>query len=221
MSRTPRLTRLLRTVFTVATLGALAGLAVVPSAEAAPTTNTFGSTKCVGSPRNCVNIADNALHTWYWEGKFGNQIPGIAAAMQAAVNDYEVKTDLTTAKSARSKTLDVQVTDYNYGLTGILGWVECRPGSKTNGKDPNRTCDRQKLRLNGSYPQQFNTAAKRLSLSCHELGHTVGLRHTADVTSCMRSPFDDARFSTTLSVTDIRNINAYYPKDPKSGTTNP
>ena len=91
---------------------------------------------------------------------------------------YDGATDLTTRRYTSSPTLDVLVTDSNYGFNNILGWVECLPGSATSGSHPYRRCDKQKLRLNGSYASLITTWQARRSLSCHEIGHTVGLRHT-------------------------------------------
>lgn len=193
-----------------ALLGAVLGVTGAPSAKAVTLPNNFGSLPCAGSPRSCVSLADNALHTWYWEGKFGNQIPGIDDSMQITMDDLERRTDLTTSKAPGSATLDVLVTDYDYGMTGILGWTECLPSSATTGTHPALRCDRQKVRLNGSYPEYFETSRARRSLTCHEVGHTIGLRHTTDSESCMRSPFDPDDFDTLTSSHDNAEINAHY-----------
>lgn len=156
-------------VAAAALLGVVLGASGPFSGRAAELPNNFGSIACDGSPRNCVSLADNALHTWYWEGTFGNQIPGIQDSMQRTMDDLERRTDLTTTKLPGSPTLDVLITDYNYGSTGTLAWTECLPGSVTMGRDPNRRCDRQKIRLNGSYPQYFSSSRERRSITCHEV----------------------------------------------------
>ncbi|GFH38028.1 hypothetical protein [Streptomyces pacificus] len=177
---------------------------MAPSAHA----SNFGSTSCGGTPRNCVNLGDNADHSWYPEGTFGNQISGIAASFQEAMNDYEYYTDLTTTKKSHS-TLDVLVTDYNYGSNGAVGWVECLSGSSTSGSHPYKRCDRQKLRLNGSYSSFYGNAHDRKSMACHEIGHTVGLRHRETDGSCMSNKHPSS-ISSLTSTHDDAHVNAYH-----------
>ncbi|HLT62698.1 MAG TPA: hypothetical protein VK020_15960 [Microlunatus sp.] len=192
------------------TLLLLATLGIAP----AHATN-FGSTPCTGTPRTCVNLADNSLHTWYPQGTLGNDIPGMATAVQTAMNDYEKNTDIVTQK-VQNATTDVTVTDYSYPpYPQFLGWVDCYPSSKTSGSDPNRRCDRQVLRFNAASPSKYwNTAAKRRSLSCHEIGHTLGLRHPSEsqggATSCLKTPFNPDKFSQVTSAHDNAHINAHY-----------
>jgi hypothetical protein len=191
--------------------GAIALSAVtlaVTQAILAPNTHASnsGSTPCNGTPRNCVSLGDNATHSWYPEGTFGNHIPGIASSFQIAMNGYHNDTDLVITKDNHA-TLDVLVTDFDYGANGAIGWVECIPGSSTSGSHPGLRCDRQKLRLNGSYANQFDTAQERESLSCHEIGHTVGLRHRNEENSCM-STAAASTTSTRTSLHDDAHINA-------------
>ena len=178
-------------------------LALLTPAGAAQATN-FGSTVCGGTPRNCVSLADNYFHAWYPEGTLGNQIPGMDTAFQQAMTAYDRTTHLTVVKR-QYRTLDVLVTDASYGNNGIYAWVECLPGSAISGSHPNQRCDRQKLRLNGEYAYTLN-ASRRLSLACHEIGHTVGLRHTQNSESCMNT----AEWVTSLSEEDRIHINRTY-----------
>ena len=191
------------------------GTAVLLAIPAVPARADFGSTPCGGTPRNCVNLADNKTHTWYPEGVLGNQIPGIASAFQTGMNDYENFTKITTTKT-QSSTLDVLVTDYPYPQYynssdgGVLGWVECLPNSNTSGSQPNRRCDRQKLRLNStSYPDYYSDFGESHSLSNHEIGHTLGLRHTTSV-SCMRTPFSKSLYYTYTNTSEEGQIDAHY-----------
>jgi hypothetical protein len=171
--------------------------------------SNFGSTACGGAPRNCVSLGDNNYHTWYPEGVLGNQIPGMDVAVQVVMDDYERSTVLTTVK-VQSSTLDVLVTDYPYGDNGLAGWAECLPGSPTSGSHPSRRCDRQKLRFNSDYPASFDTFDDRRAVACHELGHTVGLRHTALQSSCMKNPPNGS--APFLSTHDINHINTHHQR---------
>ena len=131
------------------------------------------------------------------------------------MNDYENFTKVETTKK-QSATLDVLVTDYPYPQYynsidgGILAWVECLPGSSTSGSHPNRRCDMQKLRFNSSaYPDVYTTSSQRHSLSNHEIGHTLGLRHTT-AASCMRTPFNPSSFYTYTNNVEEGEIDAHY-----------
>lgn len=162
-----------------------------------------------------MNLGDNSTHTWYPQGTLGNDIAGMATSFQIAMDDYESATDVVTTK-ADNATTDVTVTDYSYPTyQGVLGWVDCYPSSPTSGTDPNRRCDRQVLRFNAATSaSNWDTAAKRRSLSCHEIGHTLGLRHptaaqgAAD--SCMKAPFSTGDFEQLTSFHDDDHINAVY-----------
>lgn len=176
--------------------------------------SNFGSTACGGSPRNCVSLADNALHEWCEEGTLGNQIPGIYTTFVESMDDYDEYTDLTTSHVCPiTSNRDVIVTDAEYGPNnGIVAWVECLPTSATSGSHPNLRCDQQKLRFNSysAYSNYYDSYSNRLSISCHEIGHTVGLRHTnsADTDSCMDN-FSESR-STLTSLHDDSHINGNY-----------
>jgi hypothetical protein len=180
--------------------------------QTTPAAANFGSTICSGDPRTCVNIADNPYHTWYPEGAFGNQIPGMDVSFQRSMDDYEFYTPLDMVKT-QSASLDVLVTDYYYPTIGLLGWVECLPDSDTSGIHPYRRCDRQKLRLNSRYvATYFNTDARRRRMACHEIGHTVGLRHRNSSTQrgCMEDPFDPNDFVPLTTTHDDDHLNGYY-----------
>lgn len=88
---------------------------------------------------------------------------------------------------------DVCVFDSNYGPNGLLGWTECI--GTTSGSHPSMECSLTRISINEYYwPPAQRTA-------CHELGHSVGLRHSSESTSCMRST-NDGGTSAVLSTHD-------------------
>lgn len=85
---------------------------------------------------------------------------------------------------------------------GVNGWASCRNGYRS-GRDPNATCHYQVVRINTRY------SPPRVRIACHELGHTVGLRHTGQQASCMKRTVDGGN-SNTLSSHDRAHINNRY-----------
>lgn len=98
------------------------------------------------------------------------------------LNDYN-PTDLAVLQyTTTSCTQETCAMDSDYGNNGLFGWNACYPGA-TSGSHPNQTCSNDWVRYNtnGSLP-----ALSANVVACHELGHAVGLRHTA-ANSCMRN----------------------------------
>jgi hypothetical protein len=175
----------------------------------------FGSTACGGSPRNCVNVANNYQHAVRFSGL--DEIPGMATEVQWALTYVYNPTDLHAYRDDADPLPDVIVSDYNYGDSGVLGWVECPPDNTwESGTDPYRSCRGQKLRFNSYYwyyDTYFDTQTQRRKRSCHELGHTVGLRHWNQYHtgngSCMYTPSQDSSIEG-LAQHDRDHINSYY-----------
>lgn len=100
---------------------------------------------------------------------------------------------------------DVRVVDGTYD-NNQLAWVNCPSGATEGGSNPNRWCYGQKLTVNLAF--DLPTAGRRY-VACHELGHTVGLRHEDEVhsNSCMRLVRDD---TPTYSNEDINQVTTAY-----------
>ena len=90
--------------------------------------------------------------------------------------------------------VDVEVRAASYPTTMSLAWTACKgpasdPLMQYGGTEANhdRWCRPQILRFNTYYmASHFPTDAKQRYLACHELGHTVGLRHTNESSgTCM------------------------------------
>jgi len=118
------------------------------------------------------------------------------ATRDALQNVYGNGTQLSTQVNPDGGSADVKVFEDTYGLNGAYAWVNCPPGATVSGAHPMRRCFNQVLKYNGSYAfdAMYATPAKRKYLACHELGHSVGLRHAhngnhpAAVSSCMIPP---------------------------------
>jgi len=88
----------------------------------------------------------------------------------------------------------VLVWEVNNPAASFVAWVDCYAGSA--GSDPSRTCQVSALYVNNDNINTStggNTNYQR-GVACHELGHTVGLRHTSG-TTCMVNPASSSRLS--------------------------
>jgi hypothetical protein len=204
-----------RTTAYLATLAVASAVAVFGFPHAAKAGN-WGSTPCVGAPRNCVSLANNSYHAV----RFFNiedifSIPGMAADTQWALTNVYNPTDLVAYRDEGDPLPDVWVSDDDYGGNGIVGWVEC-PTNHTGqgGAEPNRWCRGQQLRYNLWYYTHANgfldTTAQRRFMSCHELGHTVGLRHRFDFRHTCMWQFAGDGGGTTIDGHERGHVNARY-----------
>lgn len=94
------------------------------------------------------------------------------------------------AVSSFDSLTDVGVTDASYGSTGDWAWTACADNAVYGGSEASfsRWCRSQDLVFNLSYKAtKYFTLDKTRAIACHELGHTVGLRHDTTAT-CMKSP---------------------------------
>lgn len=163
----------------------------------------FGSTQMGGTPTRGVSLANNEWHYVY--DAFMDST--LRTSLRWARDNVYGATDLDTFTGTWD-VHDVYATSGDYGNNNFFGWVECPAGATTSGSDPNRTCYGQILWLNEYYAYAFDTENERRFQACHELGHTVGLRHpTSSYTTCMNT----GNLSTTsLGAHDISHINSHY-----------
>ena len=52
-----------------------------------------------------------------------------------------------------------------------------------------------------------NSSARRRNVTCHELGHALGLKHRSETTTCLTSNVTSKRYP---DATDIKNLNDMY-----------
>jgi len=156
--------RLAKTLFSVVTaVGVLA--AVAPAARADPGFDD-------GPP-------DKALHTWcYYD------VGSLRSEMDAAMTRLRAETVVETAYySTCGVHTDVRWVQGPTPFAGYVGWTECKL------RYDNGNCDRFRITL---YKAAMDaTPGPELmyhETSCHELGHTVGVRHYPTAVTSPDSP---------------------------------
>ncbi len=123
-------------------------------------------------------VADNGTHTVYAASLTADW----SAALNSAITVYNGHADLSVSLGACCST-DVVAYDFDYGDTGYWAWTACEDEASYGGSNPDRWCKPQGIYFNQEYTWAANP---RKSIACHELGHSLGLRHSSESTSCMK-----------------------------------
>lgn len=201
---------------------ALAVLAALPGVVAADHTRSRGVQSFLPcnrpvTPPRCTSVGNDMWHFVY----FDESVPrSLASAMRRTMReDYgptylrmEVQTRITAAT-------DVVVFAADHGENGAAGWVYCPPDSPQGiNASGDRWCQRQELHfnLNPRYAAFFADRASRDYMACHELGHTLGLRHWGNpprsdgpvAATCMNPDVPDG--PTVLHRSDLEHLTQYY-----------
>lgn len=166
---------------------------------------------------DCVSMANTAIHVTRNVNLSDtpdavNGIPGMAVAIDWAISQYNA-TDMTVYRDESNTEPDVWMHDYKYGDIGWVGITKCPTNnSGTGGTHPNRWCRGQQNIFNSYYywyaTGAFDDAFQRRRIACHEMGHTVGLRHnTVSTLSCIWPRYWEAP-SSILHSHDIAHINS-------------
>lgn len=184
----------------------LAGLSILGLitilAPAASATN-FGSagTPGTGGTANGVWLTNNNIWNVGRMSLTATYSTGVAQAVEEEYEDSDLNAAALNPATCDDAGYDVCVFDANYGDNGLNGWNAC--AGSTSGSHPNQQCSLAWVRIN----QFYSPPAKRIA--CHELGHSVGLRHTSTQASCLKRTADGGN-SSTLTAHDIAHLNAAY-----------
>ena len=131
----------------------------------------------------------------------------LAATRYAAVNIYDPVADVAVVEQTNGLNVDLIVQDGNFDVEGVWAWTACAPNATYGGSDPTRWCRPQRLRYDLTDAGAFDTLSERRYVACHEFGHSFGLRHSTNQSSCL---FPNQATSTVIVSHDATELNARY-----------
>jgi predicted Zn-dependent protease len=135
------------------------------------------------------------------------------SAMRHAISVYSFVDEFAVVEWTTSSGVDVTAHQGNFGNVGYWAYGRCATTSQHGGSDPHEWCKPQLIYFNMTHPTNWDgTPQGRRAVACHELGHTMGLRHSiSSQSSCMR----DARTSwDNITTHDEAMLNGWYPWPP-------
>jgi hypothetical protein len=168
------------------------------------------------SPPRCSSVGNDTRHHVAFDVSLS---VGLAESLRdTMIEDYEPTKLEMILQDAVTPETDVIAFSQDYGNNGAAGWVNCpRDSPQGVNRQRHRWCQGQELHfnLNPSMSGFFADDGSRDHVACHELGHTLGLRHWGNppdsvgppAATCMNSDTPDG--PPNLHQVDHDHINAY------------
>ena len=135
--------------------------------------------------------------------------------LTATIADYNAMVNSSIQITVVSDRLDAYVgASYgNFGSNGAWAYTSCEVAAQHGTNPAGQWCIAQLLRFNSQYISNYDTNNGTKGVACHELGHTLGLRHTTSTTTCMHNtPLVSGVWRTTIQAHDVSHLEANYPQ---------
>lgn len=151
-------------------------------------------------------IADSGIHRVYLGYLTAGS--GMIAATRTALGVYDAVRDVTAVEWSIPDA-DAVMKEGNYGSIGWWAYTACESTATPTGVDPRVWCYPQKVVFNLTHPDNWDAGPTgRSAVACHELGHTLGLRHAISTeSSCLRQK---QTIYTTITQHDQDMLNGLY-----------
>ena len=179
-------------------------------------------------PDRCVSVGNDHQHFVFFDASLSE---GLASSLRDTMADDYDPTALDMFVQTRiTAETDVIAFSIDYGDNGAAGWTNC-PADSPQGINSvgDRWCQRQTLHfnLNARFAEFFGDDESRDHVACHELGHTLGMRHWGNpphsdgpvAATCMNANTPNG--PATLHQADVDHINAYPYSVPSPPTPTP
>ena len=178
----------------------VAALIVALSLPAATAATNFGSQGTAGSggTTNGVWLTPDVTWTVARVSLENAYFDAVTSAVQNQYGPTDLSAFLYTATFCSDASHDECVFDSDYGDNGLNGWNAC--AGSVIGQHPTQECSMDYGRINLHYSPPAG------HIACHEIGHSVGLRHSTESGSCLVSGGPSA----VLTTHDKGHLNANY-----------